>query len=87
MSKSIIYFETHFPLFVGEIAAANNSSDFQWAERTEDRNRMWKARHAAWYATLALRPGSRVRNYTYYQTLYHKDGRWKSPPKKKEKKD
>ncbi len=32
-------------------------SDYQWATHVEDRNRMWKARHAAYYAALALKPG------------------------------
>lgn len=33
-------------------------SDFNWATRTEDRNRLWKARHNAYYAGKALRPGA-----------------------------
>lgn len=32
------------------------ASDFNWATRTEDRNRLWKARHNAYYAGRALRP-------------------------------
>ena len=32
-------------------------SEFQWATLAEDRTRLWKARHAAYYATLALKPG------------------------------
>ena len=32
-------------------------SDFAWASKTEDRNRLWKARHEAYYAGKALRPG------------------------------
>lgn len=34
------------------------ASDFQWACKTEDRNRLWEARHNAYYAGKALRPGS-----------------------------
>ncbi|ASJ74171.1 FAD-binding oxidoreductase [Granulosicoccus antarcticus] len=34
------------------------ASDFNWATRTEDRNRLWKARHNAYYAGKALRPGA-----------------------------
>ena len=33
-------------------------SDFQWATKTEDRNRLWQARHNAYYAGKALRQGS-----------------------------
>ncbi len=33
-------------------------SDFQWATNTEDRNRLWAARHNAYYAGKALRPGA-----------------------------
>lgn len=34
------------------------ASDFQWASRTEDRNRLWAARHSAYYAARGLRPGA-----------------------------
>jgi len=33
-------------------------SGFQWALKTEERNRLWKARHDAYYAGKALRPGA-----------------------------
>ncbi|MBX2836870.1 MAG: FAD-binding protein [Gammaproteobacteria bacterium] len=33
-------------------------SEFQWATKTEDRNRLWRARHDAFYACKALRPGA-----------------------------
>ena len=36
------------------------ASDFNWATRTEDRNRLWKARHNAYYAGKALRPGAQA---------------------------
>ena len=45
----------------GEIARMNDGSDFKWAENAEERNRLWTARHNAWYAAMALRPGGRVR--------------------------
>ena len=35
-----------------------NGSDFQWASKTEDRNRLWQARHNAYYAGKALRKGA-----------------------------
>jgi len=43
----------------GEIAAANGSGEFRWATRAEDRNRLWKARHEAYFSALTLRPGAR----------------------------
>ena len=39
------------------IAEAHCGSGLEWARRTEDRNRLWKARHDAYYAAKALRPG------------------------------
>ncbi len=42
----------------GEFAAEYGGSGFEWATRTEDRNRLWAARHNAYYAAKALRPGA-----------------------------
>lgn len=42
----------------GEIAAEFGGGTFDWATRTEDRNRLWRARHDAYYAVKALRPGA-----------------------------
>src|SRR5690625_4685375 len=44
---------------VQEIASDFNGTDFDWAERPEDRTRLWTARHNAYFAGLQLRPGCR----------------------------
>lgn len=43
---------------VKEIAAEFGAGEFHWAEKTEDRNKLWQARHDALYAALALVPGA-----------------------------
>lgn len=43
---------------VRELASGNGGGEFRWAERTEDRNALWKARHEAYYAAVNLRPGA-----------------------------
>ena len=40
----------------GHIAAEFGGGPFDWATRTEDRNRLWRARHDAYWAARALRP-------------------------------
>jgi D-lactate dehydrogenase (cytochrome) len=44
---------------VGEIAAGNGAGQFRWTARQEERSQLWQARHDAYYAALALRPGCR----------------------------
>jgi D-lactate dehydrogenase (cytochrome) len=44
---------------VQEIAASHGGMDFEWADKPEDRTRLWQARHDAYYACLGLRPGAR----------------------------
>jgi len=39
------------------IAAEHGGSAFEWATRAEDRGRLWKARHSAYYASKACYPG------------------------------
>ena len=42
-----------------EISREFGASGFQWAQQEEDRARLWRARHDAYYAGLAVIPGSR----------------------------
>ena len=39
------------------LSAEQGGAAFRWEKRPEDRNRLWKARHAAYYAGVALLPG------------------------------
>lgn len=65
--KSTLFFEFHGSNAsvaeqaetVGQIAGEFGGGNFSWTAHTEDRNRLWQARHDAYYAALALRPGSK----------------------------
>lgn len=43
---------------VEEIAGMNGGGEFLWSNRPEERTKLWKARHEAYYAAVNLRPGA-----------------------------
>jgi D-lactate dehydrogenase (cytochrome) len=45
---------------VQRIAREHGGHDFEWAVEPEDRQRLWNARHTAYFACLQLRPGARA---------------------------
>ena len=44
----------------GDIAKELGGGPFDWATRAEDRNRLWQARHDAYWASRRLRPGTQA---------------------------
>ncbi|MGE0554730.1 MAG: FAD-binding oxidoreductase [Gemmatimonadales bacterium] len=64
----MVFFEFHGPTeraveeqaeLVEELANDRGGRGFQWASSLEERNRLWRARHEAAYATLTLAPGKK----------------------------
>ena len=45
---------------VQPLAVEHGGSNFTWVTRPEDRARLWRARHDAYFASLALRPGAKA---------------------------
>ena len=43
----------------GEIAAGNGGGPFHWTADAEERDRLWHARHDAYFASFVLRPGAK----------------------------
>jgi D-lactate dehydrogenase (cytochrome) len=64
----MLFFEFHgSPAGVAEqtgtvqaIAAEHGGTGFEWSSTPEERTRLWTARHNCYFATLNLRPGTRV---------------------------
>jgi D-lactate dehydrogenase (cytochrome) len=42
---------------VSALAADNGGGEFAWSNLPEERSKLWKARHEAYYAAIGLRPG------------------------------
>lgn len=50
----------HVHVLVGEVVAHCEGSGFKWATNQSERNKLWTARHNAFYAVLSARPNCRV---------------------------
>ena len=65
--KPTLFFEFHGTTasvreqaeMVGELAGECGGGGFQWTAAQEERTALWQARHDAYYAALALRPGAK----------------------------
>jgi D-lactate dehydrogenase (cytochrome) len=64
-AKPTLFFEFHGTTagtaeqaeLMQQIASEHGGSAFAWTSAQEERNKLWKARHQAYYAALALKPG------------------------------
>ncbi|PXA90069.1 FAD-binding oxidoreductase, partial [Nostoc sp. 3335mG] len=43
---------------VAALAEANGGGEFAWSNQPEERTKLWKARHEAYYAAVGVRPGA-----------------------------
>ena len=46
--------------FFGEIASDFGGNDFEWTSNNEERNKLWKARHDAYWSCKAVRPDADI---------------------------
>ena len=44
----------------GEIASDNNGKDYVWTSDNDERTKLWKARHDAYWANMSFRPGTEM---------------------------
>ena len=64
--QTTLFFEFHgSPSYVAEqvgivreLAEMNGGGEFRWSNLAEERSKLWKARHEAYYAAVNLRPGA-----------------------------
>jgi len=47
-------------MLTGEVVMQNEGSGFKWAKDQSERNKLWTARHNAFYAVLAAKPNCRA---------------------------
>ena len=67
-SKPTLFYEFHGTeasnkesiAIVEEISKNNKGSDFKWAENTEERNKLWKARHDVYYSVKAQKKNIKI---------------------------
>ena len=45
---------------MAEICREHGAADFQWVTKQEDRSRLWRARHRAYFAVMAMAPGKKA---------------------------